>query len=63
MYGIFFNIMFTLFTIYVFIKTTSYGIYEIKQENNKVGGITVICFSLFSIIVSNLMLWLILLVL
>ena len=31
-----------LIAIYVFIKTVSYGIYEIKNNNNKLGGILVI---------------------
>jgi len=31
-----------LIGLYVFIKTVSYGIYEIKNNNNKIGGILVI---------------------
>lgn len=31
-----------LIGIYVFVKTVSYGIYEIKNNNNKSGGILVI---------------------
>ena len=34
-----------LFTVYVFIKSLSYGLYEIKSQNNKYGGISVIVFS------------------
>lgn len=31
-----------LIGIYIFVKTVSYGIYEIKNNNNKSGGILVI---------------------
>ena len=50
-------IMFVGFTIYVFVKALAYGIYEIKQQNNKAGGIFVICFSLFCCILSHLALF------
>ena len=42
-------ILFIIINIFIFIKVLAYGLYEIKQENNKFGGITVIIFSLFSI--------------
>lgn len=44
-------IVFILFCLYVIKKSFSYGIYEYKNEN-KFGGIFVIVFSLFSIILS-----------
>lgn len=46
-------VFFVLFTIFAFIKVLSYGIYEIKQENNKVSGIFIILFGLFASIISN----------
>lgn len=49
--------VFSLFSIYVLLKTIYYGIYEIKQENNKSGGIVVITFSTLVIIFSNIMFW------
>ena len=39
-------ILFIIINIFIFIKVLAYGLYEIKQENNKFGGITVIIFSL-----------------
>ena len=39
------SLQFILFII-VIISVVAYGLYEIKQENNKFGGITVIVFSL-----------------
>lgn len=50
-------IFFTLFTIYFLLKAIYYGIYEIKQENNKTGGIIVITFSTLVILFSNIMMW------
>lgn len=39
-------VLFVVVNIFIFIKVLAYGLYEIKQENNKFGGITVIIFSL-----------------
>ncbi len=51
-------IIFLLITIYILLKVIGYGIYEIKQENNKFGGIVVISFSCLVVIFANLVLWL-----
>ena len=45
-------ILFIIVIIFVFLKVVSYGLYEIKQENNRFGGITVIVFSLVVSILS-----------
>ena len=50
-------VMFIGFIGYVFIKSIAYGIYEIKQQNNKAGGIFVICFSLFCCFLASLVLF------
>ncbi len=50
-------IIFIGFIVYVFIKSLAFGIYEIKQQNNKVGGIFVICFSLFCCFLASLALF------
>lgn len=44
-------IVFIVFCLYVLRESISYGIYEYKNEN-KFGGVFVIAFSLFSIILS-----------
>ncbi len=44
-------LLFILFCLYVLKDAISYGIYEYKN-NNKFGGVAVICFSLFSVILS-----------
>lgn len=51
-------IIFLLITLYILLKVIGYGIYEIKQENNKFGGIAVISFSCFVVIFANVVLWL-----
>ena len=45
-------VLFVIVNIFIFIKVLAYGLYEIKQENNKFGGITVIVFSLLVAILS-----------
>lgn len=45
-------ILFVIVIIYIFFKTFAYGLYEIKQENNKFGGVTVIVFSFIVSILS-----------
>ena len=45
-------ILFIIVIIFVFLKVVAYGLYEIKHENNKFGGITVIVFSLVVSILS-----------
>lgn len=53
-----YHILFLIFTLYILVNCISYGIYEIKNEKNKSGGITVILFTFFSAIFSNIMVWL-----
>lgn len=52
-----YHIVFLLFTIYILFHTISYGIYEIKEQDNKSGGITTIIFTVFCVIFSNIMIW------
>lgn len=46
-----------ILSIIIFLKTLSYGIYEIK-EKNKSGGITVIIFAVLSLFLPYLMVYL-----
>ena len=43
-------IAYILFLIYIFVSSIYYAIYEIKNKNNKFGGISVVCFTLISVI-------------
>lgn len=53
-----YHVVFSIFTIYVLINSISYGSYEIKSKKNKIGGIIVISFTIFSVVFSNIMVWL-----
>ncbi len=44
------RIIVCLLSIWVFIKTLSYGIYEIKQNSNTFGGIATIVLAVLSLI-------------
>ncbi len=53
----FYHILFLVFTLYVLVYSTSYGLYEIKKEKNSFGGVLVIAFTIFSVVFSNIMVW------
>ena len=48
-------IVFLITTIYILLKVIGYAIYEMKEFNNKVGGIAVISFSTAVVIFVNVM--------
>lgn len=56
--GVFMNFVyhftFIVVTIFILIKTISYGLYEIKTQDNKSGGIAVICFSIIVVVFANI---------
>lgn len=45
MQAIIYDFLFIITSIFILFKVIGYGIYEIKEMQNKVGGITVITFS------------------
>lgn len=47
------NFSVLLISVYVFLETISYGIYEFKNEN-KLGGIVIFILSLFMILFVNI---------
>lgn len=49
-----FHFIFIIITVFILIKTIFYGIYEINTENNKSGGIAIICFSVLVVVFSNI---------
>lgn len=53
MINYFIYVLLIFFSIYAFIQVLSYAIYEIKELKNKSGGIAIIVFSLFTIILAN----------
>lgn len=51
------NIFLSIITVFCFIKTLSYGIFELNKNNNKSGGILVIVIAIIGILFSNIVLW------
>jgi len=51
------KVLVLILSIIIFIKTTSYGIYELKENNNKSGGIVVISIAFLSLILPNLVIY------
>lgn len=45
MQALIYDILFIVTSIFILFRVIGYGIYEIKEMNNKLGGITVITFS------------------
>ncbi|MBR0350398.1 MAG: hypothetical protein IJH76_00995 [Clostridia bacterium] len=54
MFNMIYNFIFIIASILILIKAIAYGLYEIKNENNKSGGITIICFSVLVTIFVNI---------
>lgn len=46
-----------ILTIYTFIKTISYGIFEQKQNNNKISAIIIYILSLIALIAPNVIIY------
>ncbi len=51
------GIVVVLLSVWIFIKTLFYGIYEIKNNSNKPGGITIILVSIISLIFPNIIIY------
>ena len=55
MNSIVYNIIFLILTLYILLKTIGYAIYEMKECDNKVGGIVIISLSTAVVIFANIM--------
>ncbi len=53
-----FHFVFVIVTVFILIKTIFYGLFEINSQNNKSGGIAVICFSIIVTVFANIMVFL-----
>lgn len=49
------RIVIALLSLFVFLKTLYYGIYEFKQNQNKVAGISIIVLAVVCLIVPNIL--------
>lgn len=52
-----FHFVFIIVTIFILIKTIFYALYEINTQDNKSGGIAVICFSVLVIVFANIVIF------
>ena len=52
---LFIKIIFSIFTIAIFLYVSSYAKFEITKKNNIIGGIIVFLFTAASVIFSNIM--------
>ncbi len=52
-----YNIIFLVFTLYVLLRCIAYGIYEIKEEKNKAGGILFIITGIIAVVFSNILMF------
>ena len=50
-------ILVLIFSFIIFLKTASYGIYEIREHKNSIGGATIIIISIVSLILPNIMMF------
>lgn len=46
-----------ILTIYVFIETVSYGIFEQKENKNKVGAIIIYILSVIALVTPNILIY------
>ena len=47
MTSVIYKLFFLLLTIWILLKAIGFAIYEIKELDNKTGGVVVICFSVY----------------
>ena len=52
-----YHTLFLLFTVFVLFETIYYAVYEIKDFKNKFGGISLIIFSVFCVVFSNIVIF------
>lgn len=52
-----FNLLFLVFSVFVGIRSFAYGVYEVRQNGNKVGGVAFIAFCLVAVLFCNVMVW------
>lgn len=55
---IIYHVLFLLISVFICLKTIGYALYEINTLNNKLGGISIIAFSILVVIFANVMVWL-----
>ncbi len=49
------KILVAILSLFVFLKTLYYGIYEFKQNNNRISGVSIIVIATICLIVPNIL--------
>ena len=49
-----YHFIFIIVSIFILLKTIFYALYEINTQNNKYGGIAIICFSVLVVVFANI---------
>ena len=52
-----YDIIFSIFSLFILLRCIAYGIYEFKEENNKYGGILFIGTGIVAVIFSNILMF------
>lgn len=58
MVNIFYHFLFLIFSVFILLKSIFYALYEINTQDNKSGGIAVICFTVVILIFANIVVFL-----
>lgn len=58
MVNIFCHFLFLIFSVFILLKSIFYALYEINTQDNKSGGIAVICFTVVVLIFANIVVFL-----
>lgn len=53
-----YHFIFIIVTIFILIETIFYGLHEFNTQNNKYGGIAIICFSILVVAFANIVVFL-----
>ena len=53
----FIKVIFSIISFYIFLYNCSFINFEIKENNNVLGGITIFLFVFFALIFSNVIFW------
>lgn len=53
-----YHFTFVVVSIFILVKTIFYGLYEINNQDNRPGGIAVICFSVLVVVFANIIVFL-----
>lgn len=57
MINVFIKVIFSLITVYILFHCFSYSMYELKTKNNIFCGLSIMLFTIISVVLSNIVFW------